>query len=107
MGEGNRPFFGKLSADDAARQPIGLRSGRPRHPPRVPSGALTAAALRPSTWVGYRSVAGRLAADRELAGQRVVSLTPRQLRATFALWSTSGAADFKSDPTRTSSMPSR
>lgn len=46
---------------------------------------------RPSTWVGYRSVAGQLRADRALADQRVVSLTPRQLRATFARWSAAGA----------------
>lgn len=46
---------------------------------------------RPSTWVGYRSVARQLANDAELAGVRVVSLTPRQLRATFARWSAAGA----------------
>src|SRR5215210_6349976 len=48
-------------------------------------------AWRPSTWAGYRSNARYLAADGELAGTRVVSLTPRQLRATFARWSAAGA----------------
>jgi integrase len=48
---------------------------------------------RPSTWIGYRSNARHLAADRELARARVVSLTPRRLRATFARWSAEGATD--------------
>jgi integrase len=46
---------------------------------------------RPSTWVGYRSTARQLASDRELADQRVVSLTPRVLRAVFDRWSAAGA----------------
>jgi len=46
---------------------------------------------RPSTWQGYRSNARQLAADTELAGVRVVLLTPRQLRTTFARWSAAGA----------------
>ena len=41
MGEGNRPFFGELSQRRPARQPDGLRPGRPGHPPRVPGGAVT------------------------------------------------------------------
>jgi integrase len=46
---------------------------------------------RPTTWAGYRSNASYLAADRDLAGMRVVSLTPRQLRTCFARWSAAGA----------------
>ena len=42
MGEGNRPFFGKLSTDDVLLgNPTGLRPGRPGHPPRVPGDAVT------------------------------------------------------------------
>jgi dihydrofolate reductase len=37
MGEGNRPFFGKaLVRGRPARQPDGLRAGRPGHPHGVP-----------------------------------------------------------------------
>ena len=38
-----------LGAGRSARQPVGLRSGRPRHPPGVPRRALTAAALLEAT----------------------------------------------------------
>lgn len=40
--------------------------------------------------VGYRSTARGLAQDRRLADTRVVSLTPVQLRTTFARWSADG-----------------
>src|SRR5918994_1227425 len=46
---------------------------------------------RPSTWIGYRSTARQLVSDEQLARVRVVSLTPRQVRATFARWSAAGA----------------
>src|SRR5581483_8206610 len=46
---------------------------------------------KPSTLVGYRSNARQLTNDTQLAKCRVVSLTPVQLRATFARWSASGA----------------
>jgi integrase len=46
---------------------------------------------KPSTAVGYRSNARHLSNDSHLANVRVVSLTPVQLRATFARWSASGA----------------
>lgn len=45
---------------------------------------------KPSTVVGYRSAARGLIRDRRLADTRVVSLTPIQLRTTFARWSADG-----------------
>lgn len=45
---------------------------------------------KPSTVVGYRSAARGLIQDRRLADTRVVSLTPVQLRTTFARWSADG-----------------
>ena len=49
-------------------------------------------AWKPSTWVGYRSNARHLSADRRLATTRVVSLTPREVRGAFARWSSLGAS---------------
>lgn len=46
---------------------------------------------KPSTLVGYSSNAKALRADRILAATRVVSLTPRVVRAAFARWSEAGA----------------
>ena len=41
MGEGNRPFFGKLSSDDVLLgNPTVCVPGRPGHPPRVPGAAM-------------------------------------------------------------------
>ena len=45
---------------------------------------------KPSTVVGYRSATRGLIQDRRLADTRVVSLTPVQLRTTFARWSADG-----------------
>ena len=47
---------------------------------------------KPSTVVGYRSNAKALQSDAVLAKARVVSLTPRILRAAFARWSEAGAS---------------
>lgn len=47
---------------------------------------------KPSTLVGYVSNAKALRSDRQLAAMRVVSLTPRILRAAFARWSEAGAS---------------
>ncbi|MET0902812.1 MAG: hypothetical protein ABWZ52_06210, partial [Acidimicrobiales bacterium] len=47
---------------------------------------------KPSTRVGYRSNARFLGTDASLAGMRVVSLTPRDLRGAFARWERDGAA---------------
>ena len=45
---------------------------------------------KPSTVIGYRSNAKALQADCVLASMRVVSLTPRAVRAAFAWWSAAG-----------------
>jgi hypothetical protein len=47
---------------------------------------------KPSTLVGYRSNGRSLANDPQLAGMRVVSLTPALLRASFARWSAARAS---------------
>lgn len=46
---------------------------------------------KPSTWVGYRSNARHLIADAALARTKVVSITPRLLRAAFERWEAEGA----------------
>lgn len=46
---------------------------------------------KPSRWVGYRSNARHLIADAALARTKVVSITPRLLRAAFERWEADGA----------------
>jgi integrase len=95
-------FHGTAGAAEAYRQELAAEYSRRRAATRA-APLLTVGELlerwlladhpwQPSTWVGYRSIARKLVADRELAHQRVVSLTPRQLRATFARWSAAGAS---------------
>ena len=47
---------------------------------------------KPSTLVGYRSNVRHLIADRRLARTRVVSLTPLEVRRSFARWEAAGAS---------------
>ncbi len=47
---------------------------------------------RPSTAVGYRSIAAALAPDR-LGHRRAVDITPRVLRAAMAAWQTAGLGE--------------
>ena len=46
---------------------------------------------KPSTLVGYTSIANALRADRTLASTRIASLTPRIVRMAFVRWTDAGA----------------
>jgi hypothetical protein len=87
-------FYGAAAEAEQYRAELAgeyaLRRGAARAAPMLTVGELLERWLaadhswRPSTWAGYQSNASYLTADRDLAGMRVVSLTPRQLRTSFA-----------------------